>query len=337
MKGMGVFFVYKGVRGYHRLMRSLEYVNHPKRAEIERRDKVITFFGRHGLEATREAFGVSRSTIYRWRKALKDSGGRLVALAPRSRAPIRRRTRTVSREVVKFIEGYRNQHPGIGKQAIKPALDEHCDTRGLRTVSESTVGRVISDLRKQGKLPTRTRFSLNARTGNLVERPMKPYRLKPRRRDYRPGRPGDLVQLDAICLFQDGVKRYIISCIDLISRFAFAWCYRTLSSLSAKDLLVRFRSVAPFEVRRVQTDNGSEFEDHFRRAVEELGVVHFFNYPRHPSLGYARDGEQGRTTEQCPRGKIPTNLERPVPQLVRGRPHPYCLLQPQPRPLAPVV
>jgi len=279
---MQTFFVYKGVRGYHRLMKMQDYLNHPKKEEIERRLKIITFFRNHGLEATRDAYKVSRSTVYRWEKALKDSGGELVALAPGSRAPKRRRKREVSKEVVEFILGYRSNRPGVGKVTIKPALDEFCARNRLRTVSESTIGRVIGDLREQGKLPTRTRFSLNARTGRLIERPMRPYALKPRRRDYRPSRPGDLVQLDAMCVFEEGVKRYIISCIDLITRFAFAWCYRSLSSLSAKDLLAKFLSVAPFDIKRVQTDNGSEFEHHFRRAAEHLGLVHFYNYPRHP-------------------------------------------------------
>jgi len=279
---MQTYFVYKGIRGYHRLMESLEYVNHPRRAEIERRLEVIKFFDEFGLGATSAAFKVARSTVYDWKKRLKDGGGRLVALAPKSRAPQRKRKRETSKEVVEFILCYRTEHPGVGKGTIKPVLDDYCEKKGLRTVSESTVGRVIGDLKKQGKLPTRTRFSLNARTGRLIERPVKPYRLKPRRKDYRPRKPGDLVQIDAVCLFEEGVKRYIISCIDLVTRFAFAWCYRSLSSLSAKDLLLKFLSLAPFEVSHVQTDNGSEFEDHFRRAVEELGIAHFYNYPRHP-------------------------------------------------------
>lgn len=279
---MQSFFVFGGIRGYHRLMRSLDYLNHPQREEIEWRVKVIKFFDRYGAEATREAFGVAPSTVYLWKKRLRESQGRLVALASRSRAPIRRRKRKVSPEIVKFIEDYRGEHPGVGKGTIKPALDDFCRQRGLRTVSESTVGRIISDLREQGKLPLRRGFSLQGRTGKLVERRARPYRVKLRRKGYRPRKPGDLVQMDAICLFDNGIKRYIISAIDLKTRFAFAWCYRRLTSLSAKDLLAKFLSLAPFAVRRVQTDNGSEFEHHFHRFLKEQNILHYFNYPRHP-------------------------------------------------------
>jgi len=296
---MQTYFVYKGIRGYHRLMESLEYVNHPRRAEIERRLEVIKFFDEFGVDATKKAFKVARSTVYEWKKRLRDGGGRLVALASKSRAPKRKRKRETSKGVVEFILRYRTEHPGVGKATIKPVLDEFCQREGLRTVSESTVGRVLSDLKQQGRIPTRTRFSLNARTGRLVERAAKPRRLKLRRKDFHPRKPGDLVQLDAIYLFDNGVKRYILSAIDLTTRFAFAFCYKTLSSLSAKDLLAQFLSLAPFDVRHVQTDNGCEFEDHFRRAAEELGIVHFFNYPRHPQSNAYVERFQRTLREQC--------------------------------------
>ena len=279
---MQTFFIYKGVRGYHRVMQMADYANHPQRGEIERRLKIMKFFDKHGDEATREAFGTARSTVYLWKKKLKDGGGKLIALAPRSRAPIRKRTRAVGREVVRFIEKYRTERPGVGKETIKPALDEFCRERELRTVSESTIGRVIGDLRKQGRLPTRRGFSLNARTGRLVERPCKGYRLKLRRKGYHPTRPGDLVQVDAVYLFEGGVKRYIISAVDLTTRFAFALCYKTLSSLSAKDFLLKLLSIVPFDIRRVQTDNGSEFGRQFHDLLQQQNIIHFFSYPRHP-------------------------------------------------------
>jgi putative transposase len=39
-------------------------VNHPRYEEITRRLKIINFYDRYGISATREAYGVSRSTIY---------------------------------------------------------------------------------------------------------------------------------------------------------------------------------------------------------------------------------------------------------------------------------
>jgi hypothetical protein len=50
--------------------------------DAEKRLKILHFFDQHGLEATRDAFGVSRRPLYRWKTALKAGGGNPVALAP---------------------------------------------------------------------------------------------------------------------------------------------------------------------------------------------------------------------------------------------------------------
>jgi len=83
-----------GLRGYFRgyswLMKHiLPVANHPQRKLIEERIRIIKFFDQHGEQVTREAFGKARSTIFLWKKRLRDSGGRLAALAPLSKAPKR--------------------------------------------------------------------------------------------------------------------------------------------------------------------------------------------------------------------------------------------------------
>lgn len=40
--------------------------------------------------------------------------------------------------------------------------------------------------------------------------------------------------------------------------------------------------MAPFQLKRVQTDNGAEFHKRFRDNLEKQGIIHFFNYPRRP-------------------------------------------------------
>src|SRR3989337_1663443 len=106
---MQSFFVFKGVRGYSRLMELRNVMDHPKRKEIEKRVKIIGFFEKHGAEATQEAYQVARSTVYSWKKKLKDSGGELVALAPRSRRPHRMRQSKVSPEITAYVERYRTE------------------------------------------------------------------------------------------------------------------------------------------------------------------------------------------------------------------------------------
>ena len=74
---------------------------------------------------------------------MKESGGRLDNLIPKSRRPKRVRTMKVNSEIVTFIRDIREKHPRIGKEKIKNFLDECCDKRGTRTISPSTIGKII--------------------------------------------------------------------------------------------------------------------------------------------------------------------------------------------------
>ncbi len=93
--------------------------------------------------------------------------------------------------------------------------------------------------------------------------------------------------MDTISIFIDGLKRYIFTGLDVSTRFAFAYAYKSSSSACGSDFLDKFLKVAPFTTRRVQADNGSEFAKHFEQCCQEKGLVHFFNYPKHPEAnGY---------------------------------------------------
>ncbi len=93
--------------------------------------------------------------------------------------------------------------------------------------------------------------------------------------------------MDTISIFTSGLKRYIFTALDVSTRFAFAYAHKSSSSACGSDFLDKFLKVAPFTTRRVQTDNGSEFAKHFEQCCQEKGLVHFFNYPKHPEAnGY---------------------------------------------------
>ncbi len=161
-------------------------------------------------------------------------------------------------------------------------MDKHCDKIKIRKVSIATIGRLIKDLKREGKInDSPKRLSFNARTGVFTERTIKK-RRKQRRKGFKPENPGDLTQLDSIAIFNQGIKRYLVTAIDLKTRFAFAYAYRNLSSASAKDFIEKYRKVSPFDIKRIQTDNGGEFEKHFRDYVEKEKIIHYHTYPRRP-------------------------------------------------------
>ena len=269
--------------GYSRFKKqSSKSVNHYRQEIIEERLRIIQFFDEFGAEATRKAFDKSRSTIYLWKQKLRKANGRIAALAPGSKAPIHRRRRIIPPFIEAFILTYRTDHPGADKTTIAPVLASACNSAGIRPVSESTVGRIIHDLKEKGRLPKSTKITINARTGKLLVREHRKPRQKQRRKGFCPTQPGDIVQMDTVSIFACGIKRYIFTAIDVSTRFAFACTYPSNSSANGRDFLRKFVTVAPFNTARIQTDNGGEFEKHFDKACQEYDLVHFFNYPRHP-------------------------------------------------------
>lgn len=274
-------------------------LDHPKRESIERRLEIIKFFDDYGKEATRRAFGKSRSTIYLWKQKLKKAGGKLSALATGDRTPKNKRHRVVHPFIERFIVEYRSAHPGVDKTTITPALRNASIGQGVKPVSESTVGRIIHDLKEKGKLPRTNMATINGRTGALVVREPKSRKKKLRRKGFVPCLPGDLAQMDTVSILTAGLKRYIFTAIDVRTRFAFAYAYKTVSSANGDDFLRKFLKVAPFAIKRVQTDNGSEFAKHFDDRCSRNGLTHFFNYPKHPQSNACLERFNRTIQEQC--------------------------------------
>ena len=68
-------------------------------------------------------------------------------------------------------------------------------SRGLKTISASTIARIIKDLKEKCEIDSDIRMSFNARTGKIrVLRRKREEKL--RRKDYKPIKSGDLVQID---------------------------------------------------------------------------------------------------------------------------------------------
>jgi len=269
--------------GYRRFMkRSLNRKDRSQQQIIEERLKIIRFFDEYGADATRKAFNKSRSTVFLWKRKLKKANGSISALAPGDRTPVRKRRRIVHPFIEDYIIRYRADHPGSDKTTITPLLAIACRSAGIKYISESTVGRIIHDLKSLGRLPTSNKISINAKTGDLVARERPKPRTKERRKGFRPQIPGDIIQMDTISVFACGIKRYLFTAIDVSTRFAFACAYTSNSSANGSDFLKKFITVAPFNVVRIQTDNGGEFEKYFEKSCQDIGLPHFYNYPKHP-------------------------------------------------------
>jgi transposase InsO family protein len=243
-----------------------------------KRVKILNFYKKYGLQATIDVFSVSRRTIYRWQKLLKESQGRLEALNPQSRKPHRLRQSKIHPEIIEKIRELRQNYPHLGPKKIKILLDQYCQEKGksyLQTISHATISRLIKKynffFHKSIKQPHK-----QLKRFQTIKRLRKP-------NDFSIKKPGDLIEIDTIILYLNGLKIYILTAIDLKTRQAFAYAYKSLSSLIAKDFCFKLRKVfIGQEILAIKTDNGSEFLKHFHQYLKSQNIIHFFIYPRKP-------------------------------------------------------
>ena len=261
--------------------------------------KIIKYSLKHGIASTIEALSldssrsISKATLCRWRRVWKRScevnygAGNLYDLKYESKKPKNYRQSKVNGKILEFIQLERLQHSTVGKDKLKISVDRFCIKNNLKTISESTIGRILSAFKKQKIIPnwtTKESKKVGLRAGELVEIKIRKKTVKTRRKDYLPQNPGDLVQIDCITYIIKGVRRYLVCGIDIKSRFSFSYAYDKLSSSTAKDFMMKFQKVFPYLIKHVQTDNGQEFHLHFQEYLKTQNIVQFWNYPRSPKM-----------------------------------------------------
>lgn len=144
MQNSKAYPIFSGIQGYKKFMKMLYSLRKFREDEIaQERMRIIKFYEEYGEKATKEAFGADRKVINRWQKRLKENGGTLSSLVPSSTRPHRVRHSTVSQEIINFIKDMREKYPRIGKEKLKPLLDKYCEEKGLKPISESTIGAII--------------------------------------------------------------------------------------------------------------------------------------------------------------------------------------------------
>jgi transposase InsO family protein len=237
--------------------------------EAKHRVRILAFWEKHGLDATKEAFGVGRATLFRWQKELRNTKGKLEGLNNKSTAPKKKRKREVPEGVEDYIIRERTPHPRLSKEKLAILMREDL---GI-TLSFSKVGRIMRGMKKRDPLPLLK-----------PQKKVSMVRRKVRRNGFAPQKPGDLLEIDTVVTNVNGVRNCTLTAIDLHGRFAHAGTSTSASSKTASDFLKDLRSLAPFPIERIQTDNGSGFAKHFASHLEEEGIIHFHTYPRSPKM-----------------------------------------------------
>lgn len=272
---MRIFNKFKGTKGFISTWERVIRFRYMIDEHAKQRCRILAFWEKYGTDATKEAFKVSRPTLFRWQKNIKDGLGKLESLNKKSTAPKNKRKRVIPEVVKNFILNEREWDAHLSKAKLAKLMKDD----GVANLSGSTVGRMLNDLKKQGVLPKESKLSYHAKTDSFHEKTM----IK-RKKLRSKGHEGGLVKADSIVRFTNGIKRYVVTAIDLESKFAFAYAYTNHSSKGTVDFMKKFKKVAPIHLTHVQTDNGSEFAKHFEVVLQKNDIVHFHTYPNCPKM-----------------------------------------------------
>lgn len=133
----------------------------------------------------------------------------------------------------------REEHFRLGKQKIKPLLDEYCLGLKIKSISVSTIGKVIKRnhffFQKQG------RVYHNPNSGWAKRKPARRPRVK-----YSP-KPTDFgyLQMDTVFKIVEGVRSYLYSAIDVKLKFGLTLAYSRLNSQNTLDFFKKVELVYP--------------------------------------------------------------------------------------------
>lgn len=250
--------IYK-LYGYARTQECLDvyrqkYINQVKKWEKLKAEGVSD-------KLCQEFAGISRASFYRLKKILKELERGITPPSKRPKKINKPRWTEAHKQLVLKI---RRENPTYGRQKIAIILKrDHA-----QTISESTVGRILTFLSSKG----------------LIQRSISAVRVK-RKRDFRKGHAkpweykdyktmvlGERVQIDHMTVTKNGIQFKHFQAWDRRSKFILANVYSHAKSSSAKRFLLDLIEKAPFQIHSVQVDGGSEFMADFEETCQKLNL-----------------------------------------------------------------
>lgn len=228
--------------------------------------KIFDWHRAHGANESLTArhFGIGRMTLYRWLKRFRQQG--IIGLNEQSRKPKQVRQPIIPGQIIIRIIQLRKQYPAWSKYKLQALL-----RREAIIISASTIGRIlkrrglinkkISQKRKRAALRPKARFP----------------------RGMRIAEAGDMIQIDTKYIMLPGGKKfYQFTAIDVLTKQRVLRVYSSQSSRNGAQFLKECLASFPFSIKTVQTDNGAPFLKEFEKLCQELGLPHYFIYPRTP-------------------------------------------------------
>ena len=265
-----------------------------------------------------QVLGVSKAALYRWRQRLRCDGP--WGLELRSRRPRRLRTPKWSSALACQVQLLRERYPMWGKAKLTVLLRRE----GL-VVSESTVGRILSYLRRRGVIQTAPQLRDKLKRSRAAKR----FHAKRLPKGLKPTIPGEIVQIDTLHLqLLPGIKFKQFTAQCPVSRWTVCQVFPTASSARAAEFLRHALTQFPFPIRALQVDGGSEFKKLFEALCLALGLTLYVLPPKSPKLNGAVERANGTWRyEFFATHQLPLSFDG-LPKLAQAFQHTYNFTRP---------
>ena len=259
----------------------------------KQRLKILDWRREHGknISLTARHLGLTRYTVRSWQKKLDRLGPR--GLNDNSRKPKNLRQPTTSWEIVSEVVKLRRQYPAWSKYKIQALLPAELKT------STSTIGRILKRKRLINK-----KISLKKQKAARNPRKRFPH-------GFKVSCPGDMIQIDTKHIMTIGGRKfYQFTAIDVLGKGRVLRVYSSAASRNGADFLQECVNNFDFEIKNVQTDNGSEFLGEFDKLCQKLNIPHYFIEPRHPKQNtYVEASHSADEKEFYQQGNVSPLLE----------------------------
>ena len=269
---------YRGIKGFVTIYERALRFRYMITENAKRKAKILTFWEKHGIEATMEAFDVKYRTLFDWKKKLKESGGKIESLNDKKRTPHTKRKRLWDTRILDEIKRLRKKHPNLGAGKMYPLLLDFCDMKGIdKCPKKVTIERLMADMGGLRTIPQKI-----TGTGRVVKVNRQKVLRKPKQ--FKAIYPGHCIALDTIEKQKEGKRMYVLTAIDIYSRTTFAIGTKSHSSKTFAHFFSLVKQLFPYDIHTTLTDNGSEFKKCFIKLAEENNIVHYHTYPKTPKM-----------------------------------------------------
>lgn len=238
-------------------------------------------------EGTREKvvqqiLGFSRATYYRMKKILKDLEK---GISPPSKRPKKLNKPRWGEAELQLVLMVRRENSTYGKEKIAIILKRDHG----QTISESTIGRILTHLKARG-LITKSPSALRTKRKRNFKGYAKPWTYK----EYKTMVMGERVQIDHMTVTKNGLSFKHFQAWDRRSKFINTAIFSNAKSSSAKRFLLDFVRRSPYKILSIQVDGGSEFMAEFEDGCADLGIPLIVLPPSKPT--YNGGVERGNRT-----------------------------------------